>query len=106
MDLPPRDGGRGLPSLRTRGTGMSEYSFQDSGIEAASALTASLPEVVGALSLGLAAAEGKEPSHAARIAFVATRLGEQMELGEEARRAAFYAGMLHDVGVSLAAAHA
>ena len=85
---------------------MSEYSDSDAGREADAGLSASLPELVSALSLGLDAAEGQEPGHAARVAYIATRLAEGMELGEQARRAAFYAGMLHDVGVPLAASRA
>lgn len=81
---------------------MPDYSVQHSGREAAG-LSASLPELVAALSLGLDAAEGQEPGHAARVAYIATRLAAHLTLGEDACRAAFFAGMLHDVGVPLAA---
>ncbi|PZC45342.1 MAG: c-di-GMP phosphodiesterase class II [Chloroflexi bacterium] len=85
---------------------MSDYLAQHSGRDAAAALSASLPELVAALSIGLDAAEGQDPGHAARVAYVATRIADHLALGEEVRRSAFYAGILHDIGVPLAAARA
>ena len=85
---------------------MPEPSDHHAGRDPFAGLTSSLPELVGALSLGLDAAEGHAPGHAARVAYVATRLAEHIGAGEEVRRAAFYAGMLHDVGVPLAASRA
>lgn len=60
---------------------------------------AALPELGVAFAYGLDAAEGREPGHAVRVAYLATRLAEHMGYNEDETRAAFYAGLLHDVGV-------
>ena len=72
--------------------------------EFAQEVSASLPELTGALSLGLDAAEGREPGQAARVTYIAGLLAEQLELDEDESRAIFYAALLHDVGVPTAAA--
>jgi HD-GYP domain-containing protein (c-di-GMP phosphodiesterase class II) len=47
-------------------------------------------------------AEGREPGHATRVAYLATELAHEMGLPEGEREAAFYGGLLHDSGVAVA----
>ena len=67
-------------------------------------LEASLPELVSAFTYALDAAEGREPGHAVKVAYIAALIARELDLDEDAPRAAFYAGLLHDVGVPHATA--
>ncbi len=62
-------------------------------------LRAGLPELVCALSHALDAAEGREPGHALRVAYVCQQLTSELGLDRGHRRAALFAGLLHDIGV-------
>ncbi len=75
------------------------------GPEAASGLAVSLPELGTAFAFALDAAEGREPGHAVKVAYTAVLVSRELGLSEDVQRAAFYAGLLHDVGVPLAAAN-
>lgn len=70
---------------------------------AAVGLTASLPELTVAFSFGLDAAEGREPGHASKMAYVAALLADRLGCSAEERAATFYGALLHDVGVPVAA---
>ena len=78
-----------------------------SGMEAvqrpAPLLRASLPELVGALSVGIDAAEGRDLGHGRRVGFLATLLASELELDREQQRAVLYAALLHDIGTANAA---
>ena len=67
-------------------------------------LQASLPELVSAFTYALDAAEGREPGHAVKVAYIASLIARELDLNEDAPRAAFYAGLLHDIGVPNATA--
>ncbi len=90
-----RVGGRAVTTLSVA---------RQEGLQPDSGLVASLAELVTAFAFGLDAAEGREPGHAARVGYIATLLVRALALGDEAGRAAFHAGLLHDVGVPIAAA--
>jgi HD-GYP domain-containing protein (c-di-GMP phosphodiesterase class II) len=63
-----------------------------------------LSELLIPVSAALDLAEGREPGHAQRIAFIATALAAEMGLSGEQRLACSYAGLLHDIGVVAAGA--
>lgn len=66
-------------------------------------LAASLPELTVAFSFGLDAAEGREPGHASKMAYVAALLADRLGCSAEEREATYYGALLHDVGVPVAA---
>jgi putative nucleotidyltransferase with HDIG domain len=49
-------------------------------------------------------AEGREPGHAQRVAYIAGALAEALDLDQPKRLASVYAGLLHDAGVIAAGA--
>jgi len=65
------------------------------------ALTAA--ELAIALSQGLDLAEGKPVGHAQRVCYIATSIADRLELAPDERAGAYFAALLHDVGVTLAA---
>jgi HD-GYP domain-containing protein (c-di-GMP phosphodiesterase class II) len=66
------------------------------------ALTAS--ELAVAFSQALDLAEGKQPGHAQRVCYIAATLADALELAPNERAAVFFGGLLHDAGVTNAAA--
>lgn len=66
------------------------------------ALTAA--ELAIAFSQGLDLAEGKNIGHAQRVCYIATAVADAMEIDPAQRSAVFFAGLLHDVGVTPASA--
>lgn len=70
--------------------------------ERAHALTAA--DLAIALSQGLDLAEGKEPGHAQRVCYIATMLADAMALEPAQRMGAYFGALLHDIGVTVAAA--
>src|SRR5438105_3861319 len=65
------------------------------------ALSAS--ELAIAFSQGLDLAEGKPIGHANRVCYIATLLAEALGLEPPVRNGIYFGGLLHDVGVTLAA---
>ena len=68
-----------------------------------SALEATLAELATGFSFALDAAEGREPGHATKVTYIATLLGQELGCDAADQRATFYAALLHDVGVPIAA---
>jgi HD-GYP domain-containing protein (c-di-GMP phosphodiesterase class II) len=66
------------------------------------ALTAS--ELAVAFSQALDLAEGKQPGHAQRVCYIATMLADALGLEPAARAGVFFGALLHDAGVTSAAA--
>jgi response regulator RpfG family c-di-GMP phosphodiesterase len=55
-------------------------------------------EVLAVLSACLDPAEGRPVGHAVRVAYLASRLAAELELGDDARSDLLYAGLLRDAG--------
>jgi HD-GYP domain-containing protein (c-di-GMP phosphodiesterase class II) len=66
------------------------------------ALTAS--ELAVAFSQALDLAEGKQPGHAQRVCYIATTLADALALSPAERAGVFFGALLHDTGVTGAAA--
>ncbi len=56
------------------------------------------------VSQALDLAEGREPGHAARVAYIASALAATLELGKEEQLATMYAALTHDIGAIAAGA--
>lgn len=65
------------------------------------ALTAA--ELSIAFSQGLDLAEGKAIGHAQRVCYIATMLADALEVDAPTRAGVYFGGLLHDIGVTLAA---
>lgn len=63
-----------------------------------------LDRVFSALSLALDLAENVPYGHGRRVAFLSLMVSEKLGLGKEAMRELYYAGLLHDIGMSSAMA--
>jgi putative nucleotidyltransferase with HDIG domain len=61
-------------------------------------------ELLIPFSSALDLAEGRQPGHARRVAFIAASLAEALDLNSELRLATCYGGLLHDVGAVAAGA--
>lgn len=59
----------------------------------------SVEELLGAFSLALDLAEGRPKGHAMRVCFITASLAAEMELPKAQRTAAYFVGLLHDIGV-------
>ena len=64
----------------------------------------SVSNVLIPFSQAIDLAEGREPGHAQRVAFIAMSIAETLGLDKESQLAACYAGLLHDLGVVAAGA--
>lgn len=64
--------------------------------------TVTVEELLGAFSLALDLAEGRAKGHAQRVCFIATSLAGEMGLPRSQRTAAYFVGLLHDIGVPYA----
>ena len=80
----------------------SSRPAEEGVLESPAGLRAGLPELICAFSLSLDAAEGREPGHAIRVAYVTKLLAAALDLDRDQRWAALSAGLLHDVGVPAA----
>jgi putative nucleotidyltransferase with HDIG domain len=60
-------------------------------------------ELAIAFSQGLDLAEGKHLGHAQRVCYIAALIAEELGLEPQQRNAVFFAALLHDIGVPLAA---
>src|SRR5581483_8887849 len=60
-------------------------------------------ELAIAFSQGLDLAEGKHLGHAQRVYYIAALIAEELGLEPQQRNAVFFAALLHDIGVPLAA---
>jgi putative nucleotidyltransferase with HDIG domain len=56
------------------------------------------------VSQALDLAEGRDPGHATRVAYIATSIATALELDKEAQLATLYASLLHDIGTISAGA--
>jgi putative nucleotidyltransferase with HDIG domain len=56
------------------------------------------------VSQALDLAEGRDPGHATRVAYIATSIAMALELDKEAQLATLYASLLHDIGTISAGA--
>lgn len=59
-----------------------------------------LGQLLSAISLAFDFAERAQLNHARRVAYLAFRMGEQLELENELLRRVLFAGMLHDIGAT------
>jgi putative nucleotidyltransferase with HDIG domain len=59
----------------------------------------SVEQLLSAFSLALDLAEGRPKGHALRVCFIAAALAAELELPKAQRTAAYFAGLLHDIGV-------
>ena len=66
------------------------------------ALTAA--DLAIAFSQGLDLAEGKPPGHAQRVCYIATMLADALDVEPAQRAGVFFGALLHDIGVTPAAA--
>lgn len=60
-------------------------------------------EVIAVLAAAFDLAESQPVGHSVRIAYLASRMAERLELDEEARQSALVAGLLHDSGIAVRA---
>ncbi len=58
-----------------------------------------LSEILVPMSGAIDLAEGREPGHGQRVAYIALRIAEALDLDNEQKLACFYAALFHDVGV-------
>ncbi len=61
-------------------------------------------ELACAFAQAVDLAEGRQPGHAARVAYIALNLAQTIGLPPEEQRVAFYASLLHDAGAAPASA--
>jgi putative nucleotidyltransferase with HDIG domain len=59
----------------------------------------SVEELLSMFSLALDLAEGRPKGHALRVCFIAANLAKELELPRPQRTAAYFVGLLHDIGV-------
>jgi HD-GYP domain-containing protein (c-di-GMP phosphodiesterase class II) len=59
----------------------------------------SVEELLCAFSLALDLAEGRPKGHALRVCFIASSLAAELDLPRSQRTAAYFVGLLHDIGV-------
>lgn len=58
-----------------------------------------LSEVLAPMSAAIDLAEGRQPGHAQRVAYVALKVASELGLDNEQRLACLYSSLLHDIGV-------
>lgn len=89
------------PPVETASGGLLDSSlYTESDLSGLPSLTRGT--VLTAVSRALDLAEGRRPGHAQRVAFIATALAEEIGLSRTRVEEAFFAGLLHDVGIASA----